>query len=58
MAMYSVYNNILIKLENVFLRVEMEVDKELALLLIEHTKLSQQLSDLKSKIEYLKQLET
>lgn len=53
MATYSVYDNILIKLESVFLKVEMEVDREITQLLTEHNKLVSQLTDLKNKVEVL-----
>ncbi len=56
MATYSVYDNILIKLENVFMKVEMDVDKEQSELLSEHLRLNFQLSDLKSKIDILNSL--
>ncbi|MBA2655082.1 MAG: hypothetical protein H0U71_08480 [Gammaproteobacteria bacterium] len=56
MSTYSVYNNILIKLENVFLRVEMEVDAEITSLLTQHNKLNGHLVDLKEKVESLNAL--
>jgi hypothetical protein len=56
MATYSVYNNILIKLENVFLRVEGEVDQEISSLLAEQENLNLQLVDLKGKVEILSSL--
>ena len=56
MATYSVYDNILIKLENVYLRVEMEVDKEITTLSNNHLTLNRQLTDLRGKIEILNAL--
>lgn len=56
MATYSVYDNILIKLESVFLKVEMEVDRETTDLLAEHYQLESQLTDLKGKVELLNSL--
>lgn len=56
MATYSVYDNILIKLENVFSQVEMEVDREMADLSKDHRQLELQLSDLKGKVEVLNSL--
>lgn len=56
MATYHVYDNILIKLENVFLRVENEVDMEINSLLKEQSALEQYLKDLKGKVEVLSAL--
>jgi hypothetical protein len=56
MATYSVYDNILIKLESVFLKVEMEVDREITELLTNHQQLEIQLSDLKGRVEVLNSL--
>jgi hypothetical protein len=56
MARYSVYNNILLKLEYVCLHVEMKVDREIVFLLKKYDKLKQQLESLKSKIEILNSL--
>jgi hypothetical protein len=56
MATYRIYDNILIKLENVFLDVEIEVDKEITSLLMNYNKLDHQLNDLKEKIEILNSL--
>lgn len=56
MSSYRVYDNILIKLEHVFLRVETEVDREIVALTMEHERLNAALSDLKRKIEVLNSL--
>jgi hypothetical protein len=56
MATYSVYDNILIKLESVFLKIEMEVDREITELLAEHQHLATELGDLKGKVEVLNSL--
>lgn len=56
MSTYSVYDNILIKLENKYLRVEMEVDKEINSLFAHHSTLQQQLIDFKGKVEVLTSL--
>lgn len=56
MATYRVYDNILFKLENVFLRVENEVDMEINSLLKEQSTLEQHLIDLKGKVEVLSSL--
>ncbi len=56
MATYSVHDNILIQLENVFLKVEMEVDREITELLAQHQQLAIELGDLKGKVEVLNSL--
>ncbi len=56
MATYNVYDNILIKLESIYLKVEMEVDREITALITERNILSLQLNDLKSKVEILNSL--
>jgi hypothetical protein len=53
MARYSVYHNILVKLDNVFLQTETKVDKEVSVLLAEQRNLSQRMIDLKGKVALL-----
>lgn len=56
MATYRVYDNILIKLESVYLKVEMEVDREITEFLSEQHHLEKQINDLKVKVEILNSL--
>lgn len=56
MGTYSVYDNILIKLESIYLKVEMEVDREITALVSQATLLNQQLNNLKNKAEVLNTL--
>lgn len=56
MAVYSVYENIIMKLESVYLQLEMEIDREIASLVGGQNRLRRQLQDLKDKIEILNSL--
>src|SRR5262245_19021888 len=56
MATHRIYDNFLIQFENVFLKVELEVDREILALIPECKKLSQQLKDLKEKADTLNAL--
>lgn len=56
MATHRVHDNILIKLESVFLKVEREVDQEISDLLSEERGFERRLKDLKTRLEALNSL--
>lgn len=56
MTASTVYENIIMKLESVYLNSELEVDEEIAALMNEHQILDKELNDLKIKIEVLNSL--